>query len=119
MELEITSASKSPHELRDLLEAHLARNDSYGPFRVRVPTRNMPSDPAVVVAIMGAVGTVLGALIAGLLQVVQHYATGEIVLETEDGAKITVPRGTSLEEIDRLIEKLDKMRNGVKRVLLP
>jgi nitrate reductase NapAB chaperone NapD len=115
MELEITSKSKSPQKLRDLLETHLDWDDSYGTLRVRVPARNILADPAVVVAIVGAAGTVLGALIAGLLQIAQ----GEIMLQTRNGNIIKVPRGTSLENIDQLIQKLDKMRDGVDRVLLP
>lgn len=115
MELEITSESKSPQELRDLLETQLDWDDSYGTLEVRVLTRNMLADPAVVVAIVGAAGTVLGALIAGLLQIPQ----GEIMLQTKNGDIIKVPRGTSLKKIDQLIQKLDKMSDGVERVLLP
>ena len=115
MELEITSRSKSPQELRDLLETHLDWDDSYGTLGVRISTRSTLTDPAVLVAVVGSTGTVLGALITALLRIAQ----GEIVIQTGDGDIIKVPAGTSLKKIDQLIQKLIAMRARIDRISMP
>jgi len=69
-------------------------------------------EPTILVAIVGAISTCLGALISGLLQAIQHTNTKKIILQTEKGSRIEVPVKTSSEEIDKLIEKLKKLDNS-------
>jgi predicted ribonuclease YlaK len=72
-------------------------------------------DPTVLVAIVGAAGTGLGALITGLLQVGQQLAAKKIVLEAQGGQKLEVPASTPLDKIDHLLDRLSQM-NEVKKI---
>jgi len=66
-------------------------------------------DPSVLVAIVGAVGVGLGALISGLLQLAMQTALKKIVIQSRDGAKLEIPADISEEKIVSLIEKIKKM----------
>ena|GEM_PF-1939246 len=72
-------------------------------------------DPTVLVAIVGAAGTGLGALITGLLQVGQQFAAKKIVLEAQGGQKLEVPASTPLDKIDHLLDRLSQM-SEVKKI---
>ncbi len=72
-------------------------------------------DPTLLVAIVGAAGTGLGALITGLFQIGQQLAAKKFVLERHDGTKLEVPANTPIEQIDHLLEKLGPM-DDVKKI---
>src|ERR1041385_128358 len=72
-------------------------------------------DPTVLVAMVGAAGTGLGALITGLLQVGQQLAAKKIVLEAQGGQKLEVPADTPLDKLDHLLDRLSQM-NEVKKI---
>ena len=74
-------------------------------------------DPTVLIATITAVSSGLGILLTGLLQIVQEKRAGKIVMYSKGGDRLEVPAGTSSEELDVLIEKLNKM--GVERIVLP
>jgi hypothetical protein len=118
MEIQIawTSTGKKLQDLKDALEsqpeiaasgAHLELRES------KVKYRSI--DPTLLVAIVGAAGTGLSALIAGLFQIRLQMAAKKFVLETHDGRKLEVPANTPPEQIDHLLEKLGQM-GDVKKI---
>ncbi len=62
-------------------------------------------DPAVLVALVGAGGTALGALIAGVLRIAEMKGRPNIVLVGGKGIRIEVPADTSSEALDEYIIK--------------
>jgi len=67
------------------------------------------TDPTILVAVVGAVSTGLGALITGLLQVAQQSSARKIVIESEKGVRLEFPSDTKPEKIDLLIEKAKQL----------
>ncbi|HXT62794.1 MAG TPA: hypothetical protein VN696_07145 [Pyrinomonadaceae bacterium] len=72
-------------------------------------------DPTLLVAIVGAAGTGLGALITGLFQIGQQVAAKKFVVETGGGQKLEVPANTPPDQIDHLLDKLSQM-GEVKKI---
>ncbi len=126
MEIEIVSKSSELKDIQTFLVAHNV-DASLATLRVREDdsdeeqnlTRSLALDPAVVATIAGSLGTVLGALITGLLDYMKQRSVsqaGQIILETRNGDKISVPRGTSIQEIDQLVKKLAEMQDTVQKM---
>lgn len=63
-------------------------------------------DPTVLVAIVAGTSGAMSGLITGLLRFLERRQdrTGKIELRGADGAAVTVPVGTSEEDLQRLIE---------------
>ncbi|MGW6207475.1 hypothetical protein ACWF9B_28055 [Streptomyces sp. NPDC055089] len=73
-------------------------------------------DAAVLVAVIGAVGSTLTALVAGLLQMSTIRKGQRISIELESGSKIDVPSDVAPDELERIIASL----SGVpSRIILP
>ena len=66
-------------------------------------------DPIVLVALVGASGTCLGALVTSLLKVAQQGKTKKIVLQSKSGHRLEVPADTPPEKINEMIEKIKEM----------
>ena len=62
----------------------------------------------VLVAIVGLIGTGLGAIITGLLKVAAQQGNRKIILESKN-SKLEVPADISREELDHLVTKLKEM----------
>lgn len=72
--------------------------------------RTRSLEAAVLIAIVGAAGTALGALITGVLKVAAQKGTRSVVIHGRSGRKIEVPVDTPserLEEFVRLAKDLD------------
>ena len=116
IQIALTSTSKTLQELKDALEAHPDITASGAHLELRESKAKYRSiDPTLLVAIVGAAGTGLGALITGLFQVGQQIVAKKFVLETKDGQKIEVPANTPPEQIDRLLDKLGEV-NQIKKI---
>jgi len=63
-------------------------------------------DPTVLVAILTMSGTALGALITGLLQIVQDRHREKIILVTKDGLRIEVEARHAQDKIPEIIKLL-------------
>ncbi len=66
-------------------------------------------DPAVIVALVSALGTGITALLTGLLHVIKKNADSRIVMINKNGTRLEVPANTFLDKLDQLIEKVNKM----------
>ena len=120
MEIQIAAENLSSTKLRGLLESTLQPLNTNLTMEIKkskVKVRGI--DPAILVAIVGTLGTALGALITGLLQVAQQTAAKKIVLQSQSGQRLEVPAGISPEELDNLIEKLKVLDDNIVKILLP
>jgi type IV pilus biogenesis protein CpaD/CtpE len=75
------------------------------------------ADPAIIVAVIGAVSANLTALIAGLLQLKANGKARRISIELASGEKLEVPADCSPEQIDRLVKSLGS--EPPRRLILP
>jgi hypothetical protein len=118
MEIQIALPSGS-NALQDVKES-LETNPDYATSDVQLELRTVKVkyrgiDPTILVAIVGAAGTGIGALITGLLQMRQQLSARKIVLEAQGGQKLEVPADTPLDKIDHLLDRLKEM-NEVKKI---
>ena len=103
----IDSGLMSAEELKEQLEDTLSGNNAEARLRTeRLGIRIRGMDPTILVAVVGAAGVSLGALISGLFQVAQQKSLKKIVVQSRDGARLEFPADTKPEEIDMLIEKV-------------
>lgn len=116
IQIKLPSTSKDLQQVKEALEAHPDFAASGAHLELREPKKKFRSiDPTLLVAIVGAAGTGLSALIAGLFQIRQQMAAKKFVLETHDGRKLEVPANTPPEQIDHLLDKLGQM-GDVKKI---
>ena len=107
IQIALSSTSKSLEELKAALESQTEVGASGTRLELRTPKQKFRGvDPTLLVAVVGAAGTGLGALITGLFQIGQQMAASKFTLETASGAKLEVPANTPPEQIDHLLEKL-------------
>lgn len=66
-------------------------------------------ETAVLVAVVGATGTALGALITGLLKLASGSNEKTITVRGRFGGEIRFPAGISNDEVDDLIEAVKKL----------
>ena len=118
----ITIASKgaTTAELKAQLEQHLDpdRAEIALEIRDREPAAR-GLDPTILVAIVGAAGTGLGALITGLLQIAKQKSSRLIVIQSKGGSRLEVPVGVSEEELKVLVENVKKLELEDAKILLP
>jgi len=118
MEIQIALAStdKSLDDLKEALESQPGFTGLGAQLEIKQRKKKFRSiDPTLVVAIVGAAGPALAALITGLFQFGQKIAAKKYVLETHDGNKLEVPANTSAEEIGQLLKSLGQM-SDVKKI---
>ena len=110
MELQIISQSAiTNQEIKALLEKQISP-ESEVKLEIRQPEivyRGL--DPSILVAIVGAAGTGLGALITGISQLLKEHANQKIVVQTEGKFKIEIPANISPEKLGELIEQIKKL----------
>ncbi|HWS55874.1 MAG TPA: hypothetical protein VN228_17170 [Pyrinomonadaceae bacterium] len=108
--------SKPAAEIKESLEQQLTPAAADVQLELRQPkVKYRGLDPNVLVAVVGAAGAGLGALITGLMQLRNQMAARKIVLEAEGGQKLEVPADTPMEKLDQLLERLNRM-NEVKKI---
>jgi len=112
----LSSKSKPAAEIKESLEQQLTAGAGDVRLELREPkARFRGLDPNILIAIVGAAGTGLGALITGLLQVGKEMAARKIVLEAQGGQKLEVPADTPTDKLDHLLNRLSQM-NEVKKI---
>lgn len=67
------------------------------------PRQTRSFDPTVLVAIVGAAGTAIGALITGALQIAQTRRGTGIVIQGRDGTRVEAPSSVSDEQLSTLV----------------
>ena len=116
IQIALNSESKTVHELKKLLEADPAFASADLHLELKTAKAKYRSiDPTILVALVGAAGTGLGALITGLLQVGQQISAKKIVLEAPGGQKLEVPANTPADQVDHLLDRLGQM-GEVKKI---
>jgi predicted ribonuclease YlaK len=118
----ITVASKGTKaaELKAQLEQHLDPDRA----EIALEVRDRKSavrviDPTILVAIVGAAGTGLGALIAGLMEIAKQKSSRLIIIQSKGGTRLEVPVGVSEEELEALIENVKELELEDTKILLP
>ena len=84
-------------------------------------TRNDLVDTTVIVAIVAGISTIIGALIPGLISIIQSKKENErldIYIKGKDGWEMKIPKNISIEDIEK-IERLkdilsDKTISGIE-----
>lgn len=69
-------------------------------------------DPTVLVALVGAGGTALGAIITGVIQLVKIKLQGNagvIIVQAADGRRVEIPANIPAEKLDVLIDKINNL----------
>ena len=112
----LNSRSRPAAEIKESLERQLTPGAADVQLELRTPkVKYRGLDPNVLVAVVGAAGAGLGALITGLMQLRNQMAARKIVLEAQDGQKLEVPADTPMDKLDQLLERLGRM-NEVKKI---
>lgn len=73
-------------------------------------------DPTVLVAVVGAAGTALGALITGLLAIGKERHSKRLILKT-DGVSMDIPIDAPLEKVEKLIQLILKYERSTLTLL--
>ena len=116
-EVIIEPGSLAPDEvLRQLSDPSLAAQGISVESRERWLTFR-GADPAVIVAVIGAVSANLTALIAGLMQLRANGKSQRITIVLASGEKLDVPADWSPEQIDTLVKSLGS--EPPRRLILP
>jgi predicted ribonuclease YlaK len=122
MEMEITIATNprvmSALDLKEFLErqpAWKSADVTLSTHKALARTRGL--EPTLLVAIVGAAGAGLGALIAGLFQVLREKSAKRIVIQAANGRRMEFPAGLSEAEINVLVEKL-KMLDEAPQIIV-
>ena len=116
-EIVLESDFLSGIELRQILEQdyRLAGDDVRFSVRKRGPRLRSP-DSAILVAIIGSLGTTLVALISSLLQIAKEHKAAKIVLQSKDGRRIEFPADTPPEKIAELAAIAKEMDGPAIRI---
>jgi len=114
MEVKIISESILSDELKSYLEHTPSWEKSQTKLELR-PTsiRLRGTDPTILVAIVGAVGGTVSALVTALLSIARKRQIGKIVIHSKEGSRLEVPANISMAKIDELIVKVKAMDVGI------
>jgi len=106
MKLEIVVESNwgSIHELKRFLEGHDGWSITGINLEPILRVRGM--DPTILVAVVGAAGAGLGALISGLLAVARQSKTKKVIIQGRQGSRLEIPVDTPPDKVDYWIDKL-------------
>ena len=116
MELRINlySNNLSLDKFKELIEKQVNLNESDIHLEIKRPNfipRGL--DPTILVAIVGAAGTCLGAFLSGILQILKQTKSEKIVIQTKNGSRIEIPANTSADKLDQYIEKIKELELGL------
>jgi hypothetical protein len=108
-EVTIESALIRGTELQRLFEDALPLDSG---IQLDLRERDAPDrslDPTVLVAVVGAVGPVLAALVRGAVEAAKAKHAGRIVLRGRTGRSVEVPASTPIEQLDLYIRKAKQL----------
>lgn len=96
----IGSDTQGAHLVRDALAAVVdVRSD------VKFEIRTFRAvEPSILVAVVGAGGTALGALLAGVFKLLESGASERVVIQGRNGRRIEVPAGCNQAELERYLD---------------
>lgn len=113
----ICSALLSPIDLKHRLERDQAIVDAQLQLEVvEDRPRYRGIEPTVLVAIIGAAGSALGALVSGLVQIAHESHSSTIVVQGKDGRRVEFPTDTRPERIKQLIDVMGEMESPTVRL---
>jgi hypothetical protein len=115
-ELSISSHKYSREKIKTVLTEW---DSSWQTYEQDKGIRSRGLDPTILVAIVGATGTAIGGLVAGLFQLVNGKKDERIVLRSSKGATIEFPANLSSQELDELILKVNQLEADKYQILLP
>jgi hypothetical protein len=105
IEVSLFAEGIPPDILKSRLEDQFARVDGLT-FKLGAAAREFRTlEPPVLVALVGAGGTVLGAMIAGLLSLQAQRGGRKVVIRGRSGRTIELPADTPKELIDEYLQK--------------
>lgn len=105
MQIEIMTELVATGELKSTLEDQLAGTEGVA-LEVReseVAVRGV--DPTVLVALVGAGGTALGALLAGIFKIMEAKYAKKIVISGSQGRRVELTGEFTKEQIDELVRQ--------------
>ena len=108
---------KLPEDFRSADRITNKLTESFGASEGEIRLESRSSDEyrtletAVLVAIVSAAGTALGAFVTGLLKLLQSGATQKIVVKMGD-TRIEMPKQASQEELDRIVDAVRKLEGA-------
>lgn len=103
MEIRISTELLSSRELKEHLEGHLEPAQDVELELRRRTTRSI--DPEVLVALVGAGGAAIHALIVGIFQVLSAKQGQKIVIQGSNGRRVEATGQRSAEEIEDLVRQ--------------
>ncbi|MBZ9938975.1 hypothetical protein LB518_21945 [Mesorhizobium sp. BR1-1-16] len=112
-EIIVESRVCSSAKIEQLLEAALHEGVS---LARRGGAAKRGADPSLLIALVGAGGAALGALVAGLLDIAEQARAARIILVGVNGRRVEVPATVSPAELDLFIAKAAEL--DVERVVL-
>jgi hypothetical protein len=107
MQVKISAKSVDLNEVKASLEKTIGSTEEIE-FQVHQPD-DRAIETAVLVALIGAGGTVLGALISGIMQLAREKASAKIIVQTEKG-RIEAPVILPKEQFERLIDRVNLLK---------
>lgn len=116
--IQVDPSILSIEELKEYLETMNSVNEGTFALEIRrVDSRVRAIETTVLIAIIGTLGTALGALIGGLLKVAQMASTKKIVIQGRDGTRIEVPADLDDDRIDAIIRRAKEL--DIQQIQLP
>jgi hypothetical protein len=123
-EITLLCPIENAHDLRSQLERELSPEGlQFEEKRKRSRTRAW-SDPSVLVAVVGGTSAAVSALIAGLFRVIESQSgdkpkvDAKIIMKGSNGRSLEVPAGTSLEDVQRLVELTASLDGTPTRIVV-
>jgi len=119
MEIAIVTETEqlSLQQLKEYLETRPEWAQSTVALETRYPQFPLrTTDPALLIALVGVLGTGLGALITGLLDMIKQIKSQAIEIHGKSGRILKVPANISPEELDQLIERAIKL--DIERIVI-
>jgi hypothetical protein len=118
-EILISSRKYLPEQIKRILTDLEVWDSSWKIQERDSGVRSRGLDPTILVAIVGATGTGVGALVAGLFQLVNGRKGEKIVLRSSSGMTIEFPADLSPEKLNEMILKLKQLEDQKYQILLP
>ena len=117
-EISIGSSKYSREQIKNIVK-NIGEKEPLKIHELEAGARSRGMDPTVLVAIVGAAGTGVGALIAGLFQLISGKKDERIVFRSSSGISIEFPAHLSARELDEKIQKLKQLEINKCQILLP
>jgi len=106
IQIAVDPALMGAAEVKSALEGRLAREGTPVAFALREPDIAVRAVvPAILVAAVESVSSVLAAIIGGIAGLAKQQAEQKIIIQSKGGARIEFPADTPPERVDQLIRQ--------------